>query len=1192
MCDGLGLNAAPKGPTISKTIPLVQYVQYLTRKPFQAQRKYASNGIIPPPPPRGFGPRPSPSSPTGTCFEKGKRRAKKHTAPESFRPPIAPPNSFDLMDWVAHQNLPGYVAEDRFSPMESGLPNLAPEDSEKDTTQNDSASGPGPRTRSAGALAPDDVKGIPPPKRRPKTVLSKNQIHLRSKKISKKYASIAQKKLLLRSRRGRPKLMKKLRIDVTETPVQDGGEYDFEDENLEPPPPPSPRLLRSAPTEKKEPVIQTFKPYQRVKEAQSQLAESKKKGLAPENKYLPRALARLGFPEPRKNRPSVSAHSRLIKSKLKSKTNKEDEEQPGPPSSSQSTPRVSPKGPSSRPPRRTKERAATYLKLLGRAEVEPSPDDDDDWTTEAWSELTERAPVLGNGSADGGLVEPFPETETPSPPLLLSPEDTSPTPQRRKAPHLFPNSPTILPEPKTSDTKKNSETNQASTSSAKEKPTTVVKTKKTKKLVSKRFQSESSAPRELTAAQKLVIEYQKERLIRDATEQILKKNKKPLAKSSSTSQFDKLKRSAKLQKDADRAVAEIELEHAGDSWLSEEEKKALISSDTRSLDGSSVLNYVYIPQSLVEKFSIPSPTPLKPSLDQMTKPVEYFEDEGRKSNYGVLHIHPPKYSAAEMRFSPNEDVRFRAHEQYIHKLYMRHGPSVRETLAIRRLLPSAEQAKDPPKVGNVQVDLPLLFKSIRSAGGFNSLHNKNNWGKVAASMNITPNAHDKCSKLENIYLSYILAYDACSEDERAEELRKIDQEFSRLEKSFRDGGEDLNDWLECVVRGKTISLNEFSRIARNVQFLQFRSSSPSVSQVEDAYFSVLTKRDKHVVVNIGSLDCGDFNIGFPTKGVHPAVRCPWNLKNIAHSPDSKLRSLGSVMNVTNPTLHFGMMFSTSCLYKDPHSLPWVEYHHGGAPKIWYSIPSSQEGKLRSLIQNLSPNLFPDSTSPLWLKSDTIMVPLEELRRAGIQFCRIVQHPGEMVVILPGTFISSVSTGFGVTESVYFAPKKWLHDVAERAFEILHDCREPSLFGWDQLLFSIAEDPSSTDEDINIIFPKLCRVIDNELTYRARLERREVFSASGTFASPSSGNTAHGEADAWEWECEKCNKTLFLGRVLRKRPGLRQITCTFHASENLDTRAWRRTSELEFQVFKTNAEMGTLVRKLSVKDIHSIQAEEE
>ena len=49
-------------------------------------------------------------------------------------------------------------------------------------------------------------------------------------------------------------------------------------------------------------------------------------------------------------------------------------------------------------------------------------------------------------------------------------------------------------------------------------------------------------------------------------------------------------------------------------------------------------------------------------------------------------------------------------------------------------------------------------------------------------------------------------------------------------------------------------------------------------------------------------------------------------------------------------------------------------------------------------------------------------------------CRAVQHPGQFVVVFPRSYTSSISTGYNVSESVYYAPKQWLAEV-ESMFQV-------------------------------------------------------------------------------------------------------------------------------------------------------------
>lgn len=55
---------------------------------------------------------------------------------------------------------------------------------------------------------------------------------------------------------------------------------------------------------------------------------------------------------------------------------------------------------------------------------------------------------------------------------------------------------------------------------------------------------------------------------------------------------------------------------------------------------------------------------------------------------------------------------------------------------------------------------------------------------------------------------------------------------------------------------------------------------------------------------------------------------------LSNNPGNVLPALGDVLGVTVPTLHFGMVFATSCWHRDPHGLPWMEYMHEGSSKIW------------------------------------------------------------------------------------------------------------------------------------------------------------------------------------------------------------------------------------------------------------------
>lgn len=136
--------------------------------------------------------------------------------------------------------------------------------------------------------------------------------------------------------------------------------------------------------------------------------------------------------------------------------------------------------------------------------------------------------------------------------------------------------------------------------------------------------------------------------------------------------------------------------------------------------------------------------------------------------------------------------------------------------------------------------------------------------------------------------------------------------------------------------------------------------------------------------------------------------------------------------VTVPTLHVGMLFSACCWYRDPHGLPWIEYLHTGAKKIWYGIPNELNATFREALTKMFPRYC--KNKKIWLPSDTAMVPPEMLVDNGVPLCQTVQEPGQFIVVFPKAFTSSICTGYVVSESVYFAQMSWLK-TAEEVFKV-------------------------------------------------------------------------------------------------------------------------------------------------------------
>ncbi len=286
----------------------------------------------------------------------------------------------------------------------------------------------------------------------------------------------------------------------------------------------------------------------------------------------------------------------------------------------------------------------------------------------------------------------------------------------------------------------------------------------------------------------------------------------------------------------------------------------------------------------------------------------------------------------------------------------------------------------------------------------------------------------------------------------------------------------------------------------------------------------------------------DEGFGFPTSRTSSCGRHAWNLKILSNNPGSVLRCMGPVMGVTVPTLHVGMVFTTGCWYRDPHGLPWVEYHHNGAPKIWYSVPDSQGIAFYTAMKQLVPTFC--KKRKIWLPADTTMVmktlnplklffnqmisnrqvPPNLLVKYGVSVSRTIQEPGQFLVVFPKSYTSYVCSGYSVAESVYYAPGDYL-DYAETEFQNIRDSCEPMMFPLSKLLICIAQHEETSKATLRLVKPHLERIRDNEYI------KRTIISDMGVKGSERIvlKSKKHQEQDD-EYECEICSENLYISYV--------------------------------------------------------------
>lgn len=455
----------------------------------------------------------------------------------------------------------------------------------------------------------------------------------------------------------------------------------------------------------------------------------------------------------------------------------------------------------------------------------------------------------------------------------------------------------------------------------------------------------------------------------------------------------------------------------------------------------------------------------RPTEKEFQDPIEFINRiMPVAARFGLCRIIPPVSFKPECKIS--DDMRFTAYNQYVHKMLHRWGPSTKELNAIKKYLATQSiKLTQPPLIGGMEVDLPRLYHTVQESGGLKEVIEKKKWAKVAEEMCIPKAAQDRVTKLDDIYCKYLLPYDTLLPKERQKLFDEVEADWAKSEaKALRnadrtgtsdsisndnsdelDGdSDDVDDEdeeeesgdMECIVKGKSMALSAFFRVARNTMALWFKNSQPTSTEIESEFWRHVAVRDSHVCVHSGSIDSSGWGYGFPSPGPKTknstCNKHPWNLKILTNNHNSILRSIGPVTGVTVPTLHVGMLFSACCWYRDPHGLPWIEYLHTGGSKIWYSVPFEQSSNFRTAFTSLVPTHCQNKT--VWLQCDTAMAPPHMLTDRGVSLSRTEQEPGQFVVVFPRAYTSNICTGYSISESVYFAPVSWL-ETAKDDFKV-------------------------------------------------------------------------------------------------------------------------------------------------------------
>lgn len=146
----------------------------------------------------------------------------------------------------------------------------------------------------------------------------------------------------------------------------------------------------------------------------------------------------------------------------------------------------------------------------------------------------------------------------------------------------------------------------------------------------------------------------------------------------------------------------------------------------------------------------------------------------------------------------------------------------------------------------------------------------------------------------------------------------------------------------------------------------------------------------------------------------------WNLNCL----QSYLGFLGNrqLPGINQPMLYFGQWKALFAWHVEDMNLYSINYLHFGKPKQWYVIPAKDGPELEKYAKQMFPTEFKKCSQ--FLRHKTTLIKPDLIKQRHIRVTRVVQNPGEFVIVLPYAYHSGFNHGFNCAEAVNFATKRW------------------------------------------------------------------------------------------------------------------------------------------------------------------------
>ncbi|XP_041453619.1 protein Jumonji-like [Lytechinus variegatus] len=208
----------------------------------------------------------------------------------------------------------------------------------------------------------------------------------------------------------------------------------------------------------------------------------------------------------------------------------------------------------------------------------------------------------------------------------------------------------------------------------------------------------------------------------------------------------------------------------------------------------------------------------------------------------------------------------------------------------------------------------------------------------------------------------------------------------------------------------------------------------------------------------------------------------------------------------------------------------------------YGVPSSHCNKLEELLQSEVPDLCTYQQHCLFRNNLHCMVPPSVLSSKSVPVYRLVQEPGEFIIVADKAARANICTGYSMSEAIPCASVNSLKHCI-RAFEICQELKQSTLFSVEHLLCVLTTNAANLKTNANLLRDlrtKLIHIRDRELSLRhqltsAGLKSSKCFADSETCGDTQSLQTGSKSRNqhALDKGCHVCRQLCYLSMVSSK-----------------------------------------------------------